>query len=60
MIDKCKNRKEIVKSIKLAWSSLDSHLGYTDVPYKKGEPKRFHIKAIKEYSVIIKTLADQL
>jgi len=60
MIDKCKNRKEIVKSIRLTWSSMDSHLDYLDVPYKKGEPKRFHIKTSKEYAEIIKTLADQL
>ena len=39
---------------------MDSHLDYLDVPYKKGEPKRFHIKTSKEYAEIIKTLADQL
>lgn len=55
-----KDGKEIIKSIKLAWSSLDSHMEYIDIPYKKGEPKRFHRKAIKEYATIIKTLADQL
>ena len=60
MKDKKHHRKEIVKSIKLAYSSLDSHLDYTDVPYKKGEPRGFHIRAIREYAEIIKTLADQL
>jgi hypothetical protein len=58
---KAKNKhKQIVKAIQLAWSSLDSHLEYTDKPYKRGEPKRFHITAIKEYAVIINTLADLL
>lgn len=59
-MDKKKNRKEIVKAIRLAWSSMDSHLDYTDIPYKKGEPKRFHIKTIQEYATIIRTLCDQL
>lgn len=60
MKDKKQNRKELAKSIRLAWSSLDSHLDFLDVPYKKGEPKRFHRSCVKEYAEIIKTLADQL
>ena len=57
---------EIIKAIKLAWSSLDSHLDYCVKPIKDKKFKRihggatFHKKCVKEYSIIIKTLADSL
>ena len=60
MKNKKQNHIELAKSIRLAWSSLDSHIDYVDTPYKKGEPKGFHKKCVKEYAEIIKTLSDQL
>lgn len=50
--------RSIEKSIRLAWSSLESHLFYT---YAKrltiGETNRFHKKCVKEYAEIIKHLS---
>lgn len=57
---KKQKNKEIVQALRNTWSSLDSHLDYIEVPYKRGEPKNFHKKTIKEYAQIIKTLSDQL
>lgn len=57
---KKQKNKEIVQAIRNTWSSLDSHLDYLDVPYKRGEPKRHHAKCVLEYAQIIKTLTDQL
>lgn len=62
-----KNRKDIIKAIRLAWLSLDSHLdmGAGEMPKRKcckdnmGHPP-FHRKCIQEYSEIIKTLSDCL
>ena len=57
---KKQKNKEIVQALRNTWSSLDSHLDYIEVPYKRGEPKNFYKKTIKEYAQIIKTLSDQL
>ena len=59
-----KNRAEIVKSIKLAWSSLRSHLPFCDKMNPKERVLRgneqFHRRAVKDYAEIIKTLTEQL
>ena len=64
MTKKDLQRKDIEKSIRNAWSSLESHLPYMYTLSKKETKyvggKRFHIKAMREYAQIIKTLCDSL
>lgn len=58
--------KEVVKSIRLVWSSLDSHLDYAVEPVKPKKlreihgGKRFHKQCIREYADILLTLAKLL
>lgn len=62
--------KKIAHSIELAWDSLLSHLSDVyDPTYKKVKERKaketignreFHVKCVKEYAEIIKTLADEL
>jgi len=60
--------KKVIKSIRLAWDSLISHLDdcAQDSAPKKIRDKygvggtQFHKKCVKEYAEIIKTLADSL
>lgn len=65
------NNKQLARSIRLTWDSLDSHLDDTYDPVNdkvRGNKKlkevhggrRFHLKCVREYAVIIKTLVDQL
>lgn len=62
-----KNHAAIVKAIRLAWSSLESHLDAASGSEIEreccndavGKPP-FHRTCVKEYSEIIKVLADQL
>lgn len=50
---------KIDRAIKLAYSSLESHLGYThQEELNKGETNKFHQKCVKEYSEIIKILSE--
>ena len=56
-------KKDIIKSIRLAWDSLDSHLDSTQDKRLKGKiigNRKFHKKCCQEYAFIIKTLADEL
>jgi hypothetical protein len=56
-IDVSKQRaKNVEKIIRLAWSSLESHLYWTHS--KSSEGKSFHKQAIREYIEIIKTSID--
>lgn len=62
--------KKIAHSISLAWESLESHLPDVYNPTTKRIKERlaketigsrsFHVKCVKEYAEMIKTLADQL
>jgi len=48
--------KYVEKIIRLAWSSLESHLEYT---YKKtSEGEEFHKQCVKEYIEIIKNASE--
>lgn len=53
-----KNRKpkQIERGIRLAWSSLDSHLRYTYL--KSWEKEAFHKRCVVEYAELIKILAS--
>ena len=61
-------KREIVKSIRLAWDSLESHLSFSEKPLAKKLRKhistvggqRFHQKCVREYAEIIHTLAKSL
>ena len=61
-------KREIVKSIRLAWESLDSHLSFSEKPLAHKLRKhintvggqRFHKKCVREYAQIIQTLAKAL
>lgn len=61
-----KYKKNTIKAIRTIWSSLDSHLENcveNDKLPKKclkviGK-KSFHLKTVKEYLFVIKTLIDQ-
>jgi len=56
-----KNRraKDIEKGLRLAWSSLESHLYYTHSgKTPRNENKAFHKKCVKEYSEIIRILTS--
>ena len=61
-----KNDEQIVKAIRLTWSSLESHLKWTYAPIDKHcreveeEDNDFHKKCVKEYAEIIKILSDLL
>lgn len=61
---KIEHKKRVVKAIRLAFDSLDSHLDvFIDAPKRKYEitgSRKFHTKAIREYSYIIDVLADCL
>jgi hypothetical protein len=48
--------KEIERAMKLAWSSLESHLPYTYG--RSSEGTKFHIKCVKEYVQIIENLSN--
>ena len=51
--------KEIEKAIRLAWSSLESHLQYTHSGRLiRDEDRDFHKKCIEEYADIIKVLSQ--
>ena len=50
--------QEIDKAIRLAWSSLESHLPYTHSGSMiRGEDHEFHKNCIKEYAEIISVLS---
>jgi len=63
-----KKNKKIARAIRLIWESLDSHLSdaylKSTVRSKKAKRiiggRRFHIKCVKEYAEIMKTLSDLL
>jgi hypothetical protein len=67
---KFEREKNIARSIDLAWDSLKSHLSdvydpiYPKLKERKAKDtvgdRKFHVKCVKEYAEIIKTLADQL
>lgn len=62
------DRREVIKSIRSIWSSLDSHLDYTHTPIKTKSKemkaihggKRFHKKCVEEYAEILLTLTKLL
>lgn len=54
---KSQNHKDIEKAIKLAYSSLMSHLPWTYL--RSSEGTNFHCSAIREYAQIILTLSNQ-
>lgn len=64
------NKKDIVKAIRLIWSSLDSHLNDTYDPiFDKIKDKKakeqignraFHAKCVREYSEVISILSNLL
>ena len=58
-----KNKKDIIKAIRLTWLSLDSHLDSAIDKKLTGRvigDKKFHKKTAMEYNFIIKTLLDLL
>jgi hypothetical protein len=56
---KIKRAKRVAEGIRLAWSSLDSHLDWTHgKATSKGETPKFHQKCVQEYAQLIKLLAD--
>lgn len=58
-VDKDFKAKEIDKAIRLAWSSLESHLQYTHSgKLVRDEDRDFHKKCIEEYADIIKVLSQ--
>ena len=51
--------KSVEKSIRLAWSSLESHLSYTYTKKLRApETNHFHKTCVKEYAEIIKHLSS--
>lgn len=48
--------KKVEEAIRLAWSSLESHLQYTHK--RSWEGKSFHQKCTREYSRIIQILTE--
>ena len=67
---KQKTKKEIIKAIRLTYSSLESHLDsvikdpLVGIKSKNAKEqiggKNFHKKCVREYAFIIKVLADVL
>lgn len=58
-----KNKKHIIKAIRLTWDSLDSHLESAADKRLTGKvvgDRRFHKKCVDEYIFIIKVLIEQL
>lgn len=58
-----KNKKKIVKSIRIIWDSLESHLDSAVDKRLKGGiigTKAFHKKCVREYADVIKTLSELL
>lgn len=61
-------KREVVKSIRLAWDSLESHLSFSEKPLARKLRKhigtiggqRFHKQCVREYAHIINTLAKSL
>jgi hypothetical protein len=56
-------RKRVINSIRLVWSSLASHLDYAienDEHSKIRGTKEFHTDCLKEYSFVIFTLTHSL
>lgn len=53
---KTRRPKEIERAMRLAWSSLESHLPYTHG--KSPEGTKFHIKCVKEYLQIMENLGN--
>lgn len=53
-----KKKTKLIQTIRSIWSSLDSHLEYTQL--KSTEGKRFHKKCCRDYSVDLKNLCDLL
>lgn len=57
-MEKNKKSQEIEKAIRLAWSSLESHLGYTHSgKLPSHESREFHQKCVGEYAEIINVLS---
>lgn len=50
-----RNGKNIEHSLRIVWSSLNSH-----IPYLKGKDRRWHKRVICEYAEVIKTLCEKL
>ena len=62
-MNKRKRAKKIDEAIRLAWSSLESHLLWTHKPLskqskKEGETHKFHKKCVNEYARSIKILSE--
>ncbi len=62
-----KDREDVVKAIRLAWDSLDSHLdssqdmsGLSECCQKSIGKPSFHKKCCEEYAFVIKVLASFL
>jgi hypothetical protein len=55
-LSKKQRAREIEKAIRLAYSSLESHLPYTHKKHVDGSMK-FHRECIREYSEIISILS---
>lgn len=51
-----KRKEKIERAMRLAWSSLESHLKWTYC--KSAEGKIFHMHCVKEYSELIKILSE--
>lgn len=48
--------KKIERAIRLAWSSLESHLQWTHKKSSEGE--KFHKQCLSEYAELIKILTE--
>lgn len=48
--------KKIERAIRLAWSSLESHLQWTHKKSSEGE--KFHKQCLEEYAELIKILTE--
>ena len=53
---KHEREKKIERIIRLAWSSLESHLKYTRMKTSEGE--KFHKDCVNEYAEIIKLTSE--
>lgn len=59
---------DVVKAIRLTWSSLDSHLDYTHTPIKTRSKemkaihggRRFHKQCVREYAEVLLVLSKLL
>lgn len=58
--DRAKRRKALLRAIKLAWSSLDSHLGSAVKCRQDDANEEWHARCCREYSEMITTSCVEL